>query len=118
MKAPETLLASIRKLVGKPYIETIPVTLLNIDACLEQLRKQFNQTQAIWLEEQQAILDTFSNKALLNGNQYRTKNVEKWLRLLATMMLSEDSLPDMFEGFERFLSINIAECLEKRAGFT
>jgi len=115
-ESPETLLASIRSLVGKPYIETIPVALLDVNESLDQIKKQFAHAQLIWLEEQQEILDTFNNKALLNGNKYRAASVKKWLDLLANMMSLPASPARVFDGFERFSRSVLNSALKKGQG--
>jgi len=112
-ETPETLLRSIRNLVGKPYVQSLPVPEMELEKCVQQAQKHFDELKKVWLEENEQIIATFNNKALLNGNKYRTASVEKWLVFL-TNMLAQDSLPvSLFEGFEKFTQGKMEEGLKK-----
>ena len=67
----------------------------------------------LWSDEQDKITATLQNRALLNGNMYRTKSVEKWLLLLVELLSYEDVPLNLFAGFDRFTPIKLQDALKK-----
>jgi len=112
-ETPETLLRSIRQLVGKPYINNLAIPEMDVEKCAQQAQQHFIQLKKVWLQENEQVIATLNNKTLLNGNKYRTASVEKWLVFLANM-LNQESLPaSLFEGFEKFTQGKMEEGLKK-----
>jgi len=115
-QSPETLLKSIRSLVGKPYIKVLPVPEYAIASLSDDLQITFSRLQTVWLSEHEQVVETLNNTTLLNGNKYRKANVKKWLVLLMKMM-SDTTIPTtLFEGFEKFTQGKMEEGLKKGQG--
>ena len=112
-ETPETLLQSIRPLLGKPYLQTLPVSEVDIEQVYQQAQSQFERVKQLWLDEQEAMMAVLQDKTLLNGNKYRSASVEKWLVLLADL-LSQTKVPSrLFDGFERFTLAKLDDALKK-----
>lgn len=112
-ETPETLLRSVKNLVGKPYIQNLAVPEIDMDRCIEQAQSACVELKKFWLDESEQVIAALNNKALLNGNKYRTASVEKWLILL-TKMMTEEAVPALlFEGFEKFTQGKMEEGLKK-----
>ena len=112
-ETPERLLQSIRPLLGKPYLQTLPVSEVDIEQVYQQAQSQFERVKQLWLEEQEAMMAVLQDKTLLNGNKYRSASVEKWLVLLADL-LSHTKVPNrLFDGFERFTPAKLDDALKK-----
>ena len=115
-ETPETLLQSIRSLLGKPYLQTLPVPDVDIEQVVQQAQSQFERVKQLWLDEQEAVIAALQDKTLLNGNKYRSASVEKWLVLLADL-LSQAAVPSrLFEGFERFTPAKLDDALNSKKG--
>lgn len=112
-ETPETLLRSVRSLVGKPYVQILPVPEMNLERCVQQAQKHFDELKKVWQEENEQVIATFNNKALLNGNKYRSASVKKWLALLTNMLAQETMPVSVFEGFEKFTQGKMEEGLKK-----
>jgi len=112
-ETPETLLRSVRNLVGKPYVQNLAVPVMDMASTAHTAQKHFDHLKQVWLKEHEQIIATFNNKALLNGNKYRAASVEKWLVFLTTM-LSQDTMPQsLFDGFEKFSQGKMEQGLKK-----
>lgn len=112
-ESPETLLRSVRSLIGKPYLHYLPMPEIDINRFQETLNKQFNEVKAAWEKEQDDVITALQNKDLLNGNKYRKASVEKWLMQLMAM-LELDSAPALiFENFDRFTTGKLEDALKK-----
>lgn len=112
-ESPESLLQSIRSLIGKPYLELIAVPEVNVEKCSQQVQKQFDHLKLLWQQEQKQIIETLQNKGLLNGNKYRTASIEKWLLQLVELMTHADMPSSLFDGFERFTPAKLEDALKK-----
>ena len=112
-ETPETLLQSIRPLLGKPYLQTLPVPDVDIEQIYQQAQSQFERVKQLWLDEQEKVMAVLQDKTLLNGNKYRSASVERWLVLLADL-LSQTKVPSrLFDGFERFTPAKLEDALKK-----
>lgn len=112
-ESPEKLLQSIRPLLGKPYLHYIPVPKVDIAQVYHQAQTQFERLKKLWSTEQEKVVAALQDKALLNGNKYRTASVEKWLILLEEL-LGKNYVPStLFEGFERFTPAKLEDALKK-----
>jgi len=112
-ETPETLLKSVRSLIGKPYLHYLPLPEIDLDRFHATVNEQFKQVKAVWLEEQDHVVATLQNKELLNGNKYRKTSVEKWLIQLAAM-LQLDSVPaKLMDNFDRFTPTKLEDALKK-----
>lgn len=112
-QSPEALLKSIRPLLGKPYLHYLPIDDVDVDKVHQQAKTQFEKLKMLWSDEQDKITATLQNRALLNGNMYRTKSVEKWLLLLVELLSYEDVPLKLFAGFDRFTPIKLQDALKK-----
>jgi exodeoxyribonuclease V beta subunit len=112
-QTPETLLQSIRNLIGKPYLNYVALPEIDIQRFQQTAQDHFTSVRRAWMAEQDQIITALQNKDLLNGNKYRAASVEKWLiSLLALMEL--DSLPaTIFKEFDRFTQGRLEEALKK-----
>ena len=113
-QSPEALLQSIRPLLGKPYLHYLPIDDVDVDKVHQQAKTQFEKLKMLWSDEQDKITATLQNRALLNGNMYRTKSVEKWLLLLVELLSYEDVPLNLFAGFDRFTPIKLQDALKKK----
>jgi len=112
-ESPESLLQSIRSLLGKPYCHYLPIPAVDVEQVYLEAQAQFQTLKTIWTLEQEGVIAALRNKALLNGNKYRTASVEKWLLLLADL-LSHDAVPmTLFDDFDRFTPAKLQDALKK-----
>ncbi len=112
-ESPETLLQSVRSYISKPYLNIIPVAEVDVKQFSQQAQTQFGRVKNAWLKEQETIIATLHNKALLNGNKYRKASVEKWLLLLAELCGGKTLPASLFDGFERFTPAKLEDALKK-----
>jgi exodeoxyribonuclease V beta subunit len=112
-ETPETLLQSIRSLIGKPYLNYIALPEIDFQRFQQTVTDNFNAVKTIWAVEQDQIIATLQNKTLLNGNKYRTNSVEAWLVQLMAMMESSVAPATLFENFERFTKARLEDALKK-----
>jgi exodeoxyribonuclease V beta subunit len=112
-ESPESLLRSIRSLIGKPYLHYLPLPEININRFQATLATQFDVVKAVWQEEQDHVIAALQNKDLLNGNKYRKTSVEKWLMQLMAMLELESTPTTIFENFVRFTTGKLEDALKK-----
>ena len=112
-ESPEKLLQSIRPLLGKPYLHTLPVPEVDIDQVYQQAQTQFDDVKKCWDAEQEKVVAALQDKALLNGNKYRSASVEKWLVQLTELLMQSDVPSTLFDGFERFTPAKLEDALKK-----
>ena len=112
-ESPESLLQSIRPLLGKPYCHYLPIPDVDVEQVYLEAQAQFQTLKTVWGLEQEGVIAALQNKALLNGNKYRTASVEKWLLSLAEL-LSHDAVPlSLFDAFDRFTPTRLEDALKK-----
>ena len=112
-QSPESLLKSIRPLLGKPYLHYLPIDNVDVDKVHQQAKTQFENLKMLWSDEQDKITATLQNRALLKGNMYRTKSVEKWLLLLEELLSCKDVPLKLFTDFDRFTPIRLQDALKE-----
>ncbi len=112
-ESPETLLRSVRSLIGKPYLHYLPLPDIDINRFQETLNKQFDVVKAAWEQEQDDVITALQNKDLLNGNKYRKASVEKWLMQLMAMLELDTAPATIFENFDRFTTGKLEDALKK-----
>lgn len=112
-ESPETLLKSVRSLLGKPYLKYLSMPDVNIEQAYQRGQSQFERVKQLWGNEQEQIITALQNKTLLSGNKYRTTSVEKWLVLLGELLTQEIIPVRLFEGFERFAPAKLESALKK-----
>ena len=112
-ESPETLLRSVRSLIGKPYLHYLPMPDIDINRFQETLNKQFDEVKAAWQQEQDDVITALQNKDLLNGNKYRKASVEKWLMQLMAMLELDTAPATIFENFDRFTTGKLEDALKK-----
>ena len=112
-ETPESLLQSIRQLVGKPYLQYLPLPEVDIEQAYQRVEQQFNALKIGWQREQADVIATLTNKTLLNGNKYRQASVEKWLVLLQGLLDQVEIPSQLFEQFDRFTPARLEDALKK-----
>jgi exodeoxyribonuclease V beta subunit len=112
-QTPEVLLQSVRSLIGKPYLNYQALPDIDFERFQVLVSQCFNDVKAIWQAEQEQIIATLKNKALLNGNKYRVSSVEKWLINLAALVMIDTMPTSLPEGFEKFTLGKLEEGLKK-----
>ena len=112
-QTPETLLQSIRSLIGKPYLNYIALPEIDFQRFQQTVTDNFNTVKKVWAVEQEQVIATLQNKTLLNGNKYRTNSVEAWLVQLLAMMASSVAPATLFENFDRFTKARLEDALKK-----
>lgn len=112
-QTPETLLQSIRNLIAKPYLNYIALPEIDFQRFQQTVTDHFNIVKGVWAVEQEQVIAALQNKALLNGNKYRTKSVEAWLVQLTMMMASSKPPASFFEHFDRFTQARLEDALKK-----
>jgi exodeoxyribonuclease V beta subunit len=112
-ESPESLLRSIRSLIGKPYLHYLPLPEIDINRFQATLTAQFDAVKVVWQEEQDHVIAALQNKDLLNGNKYRKASVEKWLMQLMAMLELESAPTTIFENFDRFTTGKLEAALKK-----
>ncbi|MBE0439951.1 MAG: exodeoxyribonuclease V subunit beta [Gammaproteobacteria bacterium] len=112
-QTPESLLQSIRGLIGKPYLNYLELPESDVDKAQDAVMQQFELVKKTWNTEQDQVIATLQNKALLNGNKYRVSSVDKWLLQLMAL-LEQTSLPaTLFDDFNRFTPEKLEDALKK-----
>lgn len=112
-ETPESLLQSIRQLVGKPYLQYLPLPEVGIEQTYQRVEQQFSLLKTCWQSEQEDVIATLTNKTLLNGNKYRQASVEKWLVLLQVLLEQTEIPSQLFEQFDRFTPATLEDALKK-----
>jgi exodeoxyribonuclease V beta subunit len=79
-QTPDTLLGSIRSLIGKSYLNFLPLSTIDYDATVLELDKAFESVKECWAREHEQVVTTLTNKTLLKG--YRSDHVQNWLEML------------------------------------
>jgi len=124
-QSPETLLKSIRSLLGKPYITPITVSELDLQQCQQQVNKQFEQVKYYWNKEQDEVINTLKSTTILNQASYKPKSTEMVISALE-LLLEEQVVPtELFkvpstaknfkdsQGFLYFCSSKIEKVVKK-----
>lgn len=109
----ETLLASVRRFISKPYLTILTVPEMDVAHYCQRAQTQFEQLKLLWLTQQDEVIATLKNKTLLNGNKYRAASVAKWLIRLADLCETAALPISLFEGFERFTPAKLEDALKK-----
>lgn len=111
-QTPETLLKSIRKLIGKPYLQIQALPEVDTQAAKQAASQTFKTIQQLWQQHGDDYIAMLNNKKILSGKKYRADWVASWVRLLDNF-LAEDSLPaTVFEQFDRFTLDRLEEALQ------
>jgi exodeoxyribonuclease V beta subunit len=111
-ESPEKLLQSIRPLLGKPYLQHIPVVDVDIDRAYQFAQTQFEKVKRCWQTDQESVQAVLTDKSLIHGGRYKPKSVEKWLIEL-TELLSYDVVPEnLFKDFDRFTPAKLATAMK------
>jgi exodeoxyribonuclease V beta subunit len=112
-ESPESLLQSVRSLIGKPYLQVQPLPNFDVKQATQQLDTGFNRVKQLWNEQQDQVIAALTNKQLLNGNKYRSVSVEKWLLQLMALVELDDVPMMLFKEFERFTPAKLEDALKK-----
>ncbi len=112
-QTPEVLLQSVRSLIGKPYLHYQTLPEIDFERFQASVTQCFNDVKAIWQDEQEQIIATLKNKALLNGNKYRAASVEKWLINLTALLVMDVTPATLPEGFDKFTLGKLEDGLKK-----
>ena len=109
-QTPETLLQSVQHLIGKPYIELLPVPI--VETIYQQAQAQFDEVKRLWQVERNEVIAALKS-GILNGNQYRASSVDKWLTTLDLLLQAPSLPPLLFADFERFTLQKLQTALKK-----
>lgn len=90
-QTPETLLQSIRSLVGKPYLRIQDLPDVQITAVQEALRNAYWHAGHCWQKES-AEIKAFMHSGALNKNSFKPDKIEQLLSLLTQMFEDEASI--------------------------
>jgi len=112
-QTPETLLQSIRNLIGKPYLNYVALPEIDFQRFQNTVTEHFMSVKNEWLAEQDQVIAAVQNKDLLNGNKYRKASVEKWLIQLVAMMELDTPPATIFKEFDRFTQGKLEDALKK-----
>lgn len=110
-QTPETLLQSIRNLVGKPYLQIQDLPEVDTHAVKQAASQSFENVKRLWQQHRDDYIAMLNNKKILSGKKYRADWVKSWVQMLENL-LNETSLPSMvFEQFDRFTVSRLEEAL-------
>lgn len=112
-QSPETLLQSIRALVGKPYLHIQPLATPDVEHAQRVLNEQFETVKKVWLQEQDEVIATLSNKALLKATSYSENIVERSLLHMIGFCEQERMPAQLFDDFLRFTPARLEKGLKK-----
>ncbi len=109
---PESLLASVQKGIGKPYLEVrgmaLPADLASQEA---MFLNAYKQARSIWADTRQDIQDLLQSDASLNGNKYRKSSLVNWFQQMNDYLNSQSGTP--FDKFIKFTSSELAASVKK-----
>jgi len=112
-ESPETLLKSVRNLIGKPYIQCVAVPEMDASNYSKLVATQFEQLKTIWAIEQEQVISVLENTALLSQASYKPTKVESLLQNLM-ILLAQPSFPSsLFKDFAHFSSTKIEKAKKK-----
>ncbi|EMR13887.1 exodeoxyribonuclease V subunit beta [Methylophaga lonarensis MPL] len=110
-QTPETLLQSIRSLMGKPYLQIQDLPEVDAAAAKQAAIQGFQNIKQLWHQHRDDYIAMLNNKKILSGRKYRADWVSSWVQMLEDL-LSETDLPSLvFEQFDRFTISRIEEAL-------
>ena len=109
---PGSLLSSVQKGIGRPYLEVrgreLPDDLASLEGAFLQA---FDQVCAIWLETRDDIQDLLQADTSLNGNKYRKSSLLNWLQQMDDYLNSQPAAP--FDKFIKFTTRELAASIKK-----
>ncbi|MDO8826122.1 exodeoxyribonuclease V subunit beta [Methylophaga sp.] len=94
-QTPETLLQSIRSLVGKPYLQIQDLPNVDADSVTEALNNAFWNTSQSWQKESEQIT-AFLVGGGLSKTSYKPEKVERLLQLLS-IIFNESACPSAWD---------------------
>ncbi|AFJ02288.1 Exodeoxyribonuclease V beta chain [Methylophaga frappieri] len=112
-QTPESLLAAVGHLSGKPFLKFLPLQMVDVEFAYRQAQTDFIALKKCWWAQRDEVVQTVSDTDLLNGNQYRKTSVSKWLEALTNMIQSEVLPESLFQDFDRFTPSRLEAALKK-----
>ncbi len=112
-ETPESLLKSVRNLIGKPYLIYLPVVVLDVEQSAAEAQVQFERVQTLWPQEREAVIETLNDTALLSQASYKPAKVKEVLQALESL-LAKTRLPSIiFKDFAHFTQTKIGGAVKK-----
>ncbi len=112
-ETPETLLKSVRSLIGKPYLTYLPVAVLDVEECVADVQAQFERVQTLWLQEREAVVETLNDSALLSQASYKPAKVKEVLQALESLLVQTQLPSILFKDFAHFTQTKIGGAVKK-----
>ncbi len=88
-QSPETLMAAIRKLVGKPYLTIQQIDKSDITAVKTALKSAFDRAQKSWQSESEAVI-AFLQSGGLSKTSFKLDKVDGLIELLSAIFDSNE----------------------------
>jgi len=109
---PESLLSSVQKGIGRPYLEVrgmkLPGDLASQEA---NLLHAYEQVCGIWVDAKHDVQDLLQSDTSLNGNKYRKSSLVSWCQQMDDYLSSQPGIP--FEKFIKFTTGELAASVKK-----
>ncbi len=109
---PESLLQSVSSVIGKPYLEVIPLPEMAAEPLQKLFNEQFDHVQLLWWQQRDEAIAVLQDKNLLNGNKYRTASVSSWIAEMDSLMQAGKQA-GLFEKFAKFGQAELSQALKK-----
>ncbi|WP_330110190.1 exodeoxyribonuclease V subunit beta [Methylophaga thalassica] len=111
-QSPEVLLQSVSSLIGKPYLEVIPLPEMAVEPLQALYDKQFEHVQSLWWQQRDEAIAVLQDKNVLNGNKYRAASVSGWIAEMDSLMQAGKQA-GLFEKFAKFGQAELTQALKK-----
>jgi len=109
---PESLLSSVQKGIGRPYLEVrgmkLPDDLASREAALLHA---YEQVCGIWIDAKHDVQDLLQSDTSLNGNKYRKSSLVSWCQQMDDYLSNQPGIP--FEKFIKFTTSELAASVKK-----
>lgn len=109
---PESLLQSVSSVIGKPYLEVIPLPEMAVEPLQHLFNEQFEHVQSLWWRQRDEAMAVLQDKNLLNGNKYRAASVVGWIAEMDSLMQAGKEAV-LFEKFAKFGHAELTQALKK-----
>ena len=111
---PEDMNAVLKYVLGKPYMEIIPDSKLQVKTALERaFMKAYKDLQMRWQTDQKEVEHILFKHSGLNRNKYRQSSVSVWTKEMDRLTASNHPNPFLFKGFEKFTHSELNQSIKK-----
>jgi len=109
---PESLLSSVQKGIGRPYLDVRGATLPTDLASQEQAFQQaFDRASSIWSDAKHDVQELLQTDTSLNGNKYRKSSLVNWFVQMDEYLDAQSATP--FDKFIKFTTRELAASVKK-----